>query len=102
MLGVRRVCDLGAVNESLTSLDRAVPKDVRVSDGIQENVRVPKQTFAYLQSKCGLAPAGGGLAHRLRLCGLVAEQCGAAVVLVEAVEDWCGVGEGLLVGAHHG
>ena len=45
--------------------------------------------------------SGGGLVHRVRLCGLVAEQCGAAVVLVEAVEDWCGVGEGLLIGAHH-
>ena len=60
MLGVRRVCDVGALNESLTSLDRAVLKDVRVSDGFQENVKVPKQTFAYLQSKCGLAPAGEG------------------------------------------
>jgi hypothetical protein len=59
-VGSEASLDLGALNESLTSLDRAVRKDVRVSDGIQENVRVPKQTFAYLQSKCGLAPAGEG------------------------------------------
>jgi hypothetical protein len=60
MLGVRRVCDLGALNESLTSLDRAVLKDVRVSDGIQENVKVPKRHSLIFQSKCGLAPAGEG------------------------------------------
>jgi hypothetical protein len=32
----------------------------------------------------------------------VAEQCGPSVVLVEAIEDGCGVGEGLSVGADHG
>src|SRR5215213_4287146 len=34
-------------------------------------------------------------------CGFAAEQGGASVVLVEPVEQWPGVGEYVVVGAHH-
>jgi hypothetical protein len=65
-------------------------------------VGIPTLRYLALQVWVVCCSRSSPVLARVGLGGLAAEEGGAAVVLVEAVEDRGGVGEGFLVGADHG